>query len=351
MDLQLVTAPGLEGVAAAEVGGRAAPGGVRLEGELEDLLIVQLRSRAGTRLLWRLASGKPSDLARLASAVDWPAIVRGPFHVEVTGGGRHPRQLEAPVAAAIRASVKGAAPAAEGAPILVRLAGGELSILADATGDPLHRRGYRLETAMAPLREDLAARILRLAGWDGATPLVDPMCGAGTFPIEGALIATGRSPVIDRAFACESWPAWPAELSDRVRRRFRAEAHAPAAAIVAADVHAGALGVTRRNAARAGVLEHLQLQRSDAAELVPPEGPPGLLVANLPYGRRVGEERELGALYERVGAGLRARFGGWTIALLVADTKLARRLRLAPTRQIELRSGGLPVTLLVRDRA
>jgi putative N6-adenine-specific DNA methylase len=155
-------------------------------------------------------------------------------------------------------------------------------------GRLLYQRGYREEIGRAPMRETLAAGMLRLAGYTGTDPLWDLMCGSGTLLIEAALIARGIA---------------PGELGKPTR---------PAAALLkGTDLNAGALGVTRRNARRAGVFDALTLDRADATK-VKPTGPPGLLVANLPYGIRVAKS-DLAALT----ANLRTAFRGWRFAFLL----------------------------------
>jgi len=157
----------------------------------------------------------------------------------------------------------------------------------DVTGE-LYRRGYREEVGRAPMRETLAAGVLRLAGYRGDEPFWDPMCGAGTLLIEAGLIAYGIA---------------PGDLKAGPTRT-------PAHLLKGTDLNAGALGVTRRNARRAGVT--LVLERADAAKIVPPPGPKGLLAANFPYGKRV-EKGDLTAVLENFARA----FQGWRFAFLM----------------------------------
>lgn len=178
----------------------------------------------------------------------------------------------------------------------------------------LYRRGYREEIGRAPMRETLAAGVLRLAKYRGTEPLWDPMCGAGTLLIEAALIAYGIAPG-----ALKAGPT-----------------RQPAALLKGTDLNAGALGVTRRNARRAGVT--LQLERADAAKIAPPPGPPGLLVSNFPYGKRV-EKGDLGAVV----ANFAAKFTGWRFAFLMQG----RLTGLRAEAEHELSNGGLRCRLYV----
>src|SRR5581483_9022790 len=134
----------------------------------------------------------------------------------------------------------------------------------DSSGELLHRRGWRMENAQAPLRETLAAAILRLCEWDPATPLVDPMCGAGTFPVEACALAMRLAPGLERSFAFERWPGFDAAAWARLREEARARAlGAPPAAIAGSDHDARAVEAARRNAERCGILPHVAIARAE----------------------------------------------------------------------------------------
>ncbi|HEY0840975.1 MAG TPA: RNA methyltransferase [Vulgatibacter sp.] len=357
--LFLATPPGLESVCAEEAPAlglksvRAVPGGVEGEGDLAAVLRANLASRIASRVVLRLGEGATSEAAAIARAIDWRAFVPegGNIELEIAGGGRDPSRFERAIRGAIQGAVPYAAVATGGAAvqsIRVRIAGGRIHVGVDSSGAHLHQRGYRQETGAAPLRENLAAGILRLAGYDGSQPLLDPMCGSGTFVIEAALMALGRGPGMGRSFACESWPSMPAGLPASVRASLReAERERPAGAVLGSDRNAGALGVARRNATRAGVFSAITLVRRDVADLEAPAPGPGVVVVNPPYGRRVGEAGELAGLYRTLGERLRSEFAGWTCAVLVADRSLGARLRLPSPVETHLRNGGIPCVLLV----
>jgi putative N6-adenine-specific DNA methylase len=175
-------------------------------------------------------------------------------------------------------------------------------------GRLLYQRGYREEIGKAPMRETLAAGMLRLAGYSGHEPLWDLMCGSGTLLIEAALIATGTA---------------PGQLGKPTRKA--------AALLKGTDLNAGALGVTRRNARRAGVVDALTLERADATKVKPSGAATGLLVGNLPYGKRV-ERLDLAAFT----ANLRQSFGGWRFAFL-----LQGKIDLEIRQEHALNNGGL----------
>jgi putative N6-adenine-specific DNA methylase len=220
------------------------------------------------------------------------------------------------------------------------------TISADSSGELLHRRGYRLATAKAPLRETLAAGVLMAMGWDGQEPLLDPMCGAGTIPIEAALIARRIAPGLARAFASERWPAAPVADFDALRARARAESLPRARVpIFASDRDAGAIAAARANAERAGVAGDIEFRECALSGIAPPAGH-GLLLTNPPYGARVGERNALRNLYAQLGKVARGACGGWTIALLSADRALEAQVKLPFTQALRFRNGGIPVRLV-----
>jgi putative N6-adenine-specific DNA methylase len=206
----------------------------------------------------------------------------------------------------------------------------------DTTGELLHFRGYRQEVGRAPLRETLAAGVLWLGGFQPGAPLWDVMCGSGTLCIEAAEWSLGLAPGRNRTFAFQGQVGHDA-------RAFAALPRSQAgleSLIVGSDLNAGALGTARRNARRAGVLERLTLERLDATRLAPRPGvAPGLVVANLPYGRRVGARGELERLFRALGASLRVACPGWRFAFLLEAGAEALGLELA--RRQPVLNGGL----------
>lgn len=236
---------------------------------------------------------------------------------------------------------------------VVRVANDVCTISADASGEALHRRGYRQAVAKAPLRETLAAAMLLGAGWDGSSALFDPFCGSGTIAIEAALIARRIAPGQRRRFAAEQWPSAVVDVWREVRAR-ASERVEPAAGhpIVGADRDAGAIEAARANAERAGVghdVEFRVASVSDARNIAPA----GLLVTNPPYGVRTGDTATLRNLYARLGVVARREFPGWRAAILSADRTrghvLERQIGLRLTPTWRSKNGGIPVRLLVGD--
>jgi putative N6-adenine-specific DNA methylase len=191
--------------------------------------------------------------------------------------------------------------------------------------------------------------MLELAGYRGDEPLWDPMCGSGTIAIEAALLALGRAPGLSRSFAFERFPLHDSSAWEALKAKARDEERKkPPASIRATDLNAGSLGTARRNARRAGVVEHLALERQDARNpTVVPSGPTGLLIANPPYGIRVGEDRELESLYGALGSLIRDRLPGWRAAILVPQPRLERALGLEIDDAFEVLNGGIRCQLLL----
>jgi putative N6-adenine-specific DNA methylase len=232
---------------------------------------------------------------------------------------------------------------------LVRVLRDVVTISADSSGALLHRRGYRLATAKAPLRETLAAAMLLGAGDREDWALVDPFCGAGTLPIEAALLRRRIAPGLLRSFGFARWPGYDAEtwrgLREEARLRILPRAGAP---IQASDRDAGAIEAAVANAERAGVAEDIAFEQRPFSRVVPP-APTGLLATNPPYGIRVGDRRALRDLYRTFGALAAERWAAWTVALLSADAGLLAETTLSTSVRWSSSNGGIPVQLVVRS--
>jgi putative N6-adenine-specific DNA methylase len=233
--------------------------------------------------------------------------------------------------------------------IVVRLMRDRCTVSADSSGALLHRRGYRQATAKAPLRETIAAALLAVSGWDGAAPLVDPLCGSGTIPIEGALLARNIAPGARRRFAMERWPTVPAGLGDDVRAELVGrERPGRGTVIVGSDRDAGAIAAAVSNAERAGVAGDVELavRSISAAQFT---GSLGWVVANPPYGVRVGDAAQVRDLWAQLGNVLRERARGWRVAVLSPDAALERQLRIPLSVAGATSNGGIPVRLMVGE--
>jgi putative N6-adenine-specific DNA methylase len=232
--------------------------------------------------------------------------------------------------------------------IVVRFFRDRCLISVDSSGELLHRRGYRMATAKAPMRETLAAALLAASGWDGVAPLLDPLCGSGTIAIEGAWMARRIAPGANRVFAVERWPGVPAGLGKEVRLELAAATLASApGAIFGSDRDSGAIEAARENAARAGVGEDVALAvHALSAAPIPPDAT-GWIVTNPPYGVRVGESGRVRDLWAQLGKVLRARAPGWQIALLSPDQSLERQLGIPMRLAARTTNGGIPVRIVV----
>ncbi len=223
----------------------------------------------------------------------------------------------------------------------------------DFSGESLHRRGYRIESGAAPLKENVAAAVLLRAGWPGICAeggvLVDPMCGSGTFLTEGALIAADAAPALDREyFGFSGWRGHDAALWERLREEARARraARVPRRCILGSDIDAGAVRTAIANGERAGVAEWLHVERRALEEITAPRHEVGLVVTNPPYGERIGAETGLPELYSQLGLVLRERFRGWQAAILTGNAPLARNLGIYAKRTHRVFNGNIECRLL-----
>ncbi|MEP6688415.1 MAG: hypothetical protein ABJC36_08715 [Gemmatimonadales bacterium] len=369
-----VAAPGLEPLVAAELRtlsesgvGLVEPaepedGGVAFRADRSGLYAANLHLRVAGRVLVRVATFHASafhELERHAGRLSWPGYVAAGQPVEFRVTSRKSRlyhqdaiaqRLSAAVSGAVPGVVTGPArtdgPAAPAQEFVVRLFRDECTVSADASGELLHRRGYRQAIAKAPLRETLAAAMLLGSGWDGTTPLVDPMCGSGTIPIEAALLARRIPAGLRRDFAFMRWPSFDAELWQRLLRQAREQVlpRAPVP-IVGSDRDAGAMTAAAANAARAGVESDVQWRCAAISAIAPPPGP-GSIITNPPYGVRVGDRRQLRDLYAQLGNVVRRCCPGWEVAFLAVHAELERQTGLVLSVRFATENGGIRVRLV-----
>ena len=360
---------GLEEVVAAELRGLGGAdvvpgrGSVSFRGDERALVRANLWLRAASRVLLTLAEGPAGGrqaLYELAAAIAWEELVAPGQTVVVDVAGRGSGFASAGFAALtvkdalvdrIRAR-RGNRPDVDrddpDVRVHLHLAGERAALALDGTGEPLAHRGYRPRGGPAPLSESLAAGVLSLAGYDGSQPLVDPMCGTGTIAIEAALVATRSAPGLHRRFASERWRFLSAALLREEREVARARRRPARQPVVASDRDPRAVSAARHNAAAAGVAEVVRVERRELAALEPP-GPGALIVANPPYGVRLGDAGALPELYRVLGDTLKARGAGCTAWLLVGEPELARRIGLRPQRRIVLFNGPIECRLLRFD--
>ena len=231
--------------------------------------------------------------------------------------------------------------------MLVRLLHDRCTVSVDSSGALLHLRGYRQAVGKAPIRETLAAAALLAAGWRGDSALLDPMCGSGTIPIEGALIARRIAPGLRRSFAFEHWPDFDAKTWAKVREKAESAMLAASAVVIqGSDRDAGAIESARSNADRAGVGSTVEFaERSISA--VEPAGKQGMVVSNPPYGVRVGDRDRLRNLYAQLGKVMRSKAPDWRVALISADEVLERQTGLDLRPVLRTSNGGIRVRVMV----
>lgn len=362
MEIFFATCPrGLEEVLShelQELGGqaiRSTPGGVECQGSFPLCYRLNLESRIASRILWRVGQGwyrDEEDLYRLASSLPWPEYFSVDCHIKVRIIAQHSplKSLEFATlrvkdaicdrfirATHARPEVSKRQPDIQ---IVVFVDEDHVVWYLDTSGDPLFKRGWRKVAGEAPIRENLAAGILRLSGWTGEQVLLDPMCGAGTFLIEAALMAKGIAPGCGREFAFRHLQNFDQMIWDHVRQEsIKPIPHSRGPSIIGYDEDANALAMARTNLEGLGI-EDIQLGQVDVLDVTPP-GPKGFLVTNPPYGVRMGDRSELEEWYPKFGNMLKQRFAGWDVYVLTADSRLPKLIHLAPSRKIPLFNGPL----------
>src|SRR5690348_7585747 len=365
-EIFLVTAPGLESALCEEARAKGfkavtpVKGGVTIKGGWPEVWRANLQIRGAARVLARIAAFRALHLAQLdkrARKVPWGQILRSdaPFRVEAACRASRIYH-EGAAAQRIRNAIQGQLGALACADadlcIKARIDDDLCTISIDTSGESLHKRGHKEAVAKAPMRENMAALLLRQCGYDGSEPVVDPMCGSGTFVIEAAEIAAGLAPGRSRRFAFEQLASFDAAAWRRLRDSSGGAGPAgqnPAVRFYGSDRDAGAIQMSRANAARAGVAEVTEFRQHAISDLVAPSGPPGLVIVNPPYGTRIGDKKHLYPLYRALGQALLSGFTGWRVGLITNDGSLAEATGLpftAPAGPIS--HGGLRVTLLDR---
>lgn len=357
---------GLEAPLAAELAAcgarevRTTGGGAHFRGDLAACYAANLESRIATRILWRVAEApyrSEQDVYEATHAQDWPARFRVERSIRVDVNAiRSPlRSLEFAtlrikdaVCDRFRAAV-GARPDVDTRSPDVRIHAfldeRTITLYLDTSGEPLYKRGWRTRTGEAPLKENLAAGIVALTGWRGDEPFLDPMCGGGTILLEAAAIALGIAPGSRREFGFERLEGFDARLWSELRERAKAREHRDRpVAIFGADLYGAEIAKTRAAVEAAGLERTVQLKQANLLELSPP-APAGVLVANPPYGVRLGEDEALAAFYPQLGDALKARFAGWRCYFLTADLRLAKLIGLKASKRTPLFNGPLECRL------
>lgn len=357
-DIFLMTAPGLEQPLAEEARdkGFADPktlrGGVEIRGSWADVWRANLELRCAGRVLARIGGFPAVHLAQLdkrCRKFPWGDVLRPDVPVKVEVSSRKSRIYHA---GAAKQRVEKALTETQGIPIsaeaelrvLCRIERDFCTFSVDTSGEALHKRGHKEAIGKAPMRETMAAAFLRQCGFDGSEPVLDPMCGSGSFVLEAAEWAAGLNPGRDRGFAFEQLAGFdPARWAEM---RGGSAATATEFRGYGSDRNAGAIEAANANADRAGIADLLEFRQRAVSDIKPPPGPLGLVIVNPPYGARIGDQKRLRSLYGALGKTLMARFSGWRVGIITSDMSLARATRLpfsAPGPHVD--HGGIKVRL------
>ncbi|SDL90144.1 THUMP domain-containing class I SAM-dependent RNA methyltransferase [Aliiruegeria lutimaris] len=357
-EIYLVATPGLETVLCEEArergfaGAAVTEGGVAFTGGWPDVWRANLVLRGAARVLARIGSFRAFHLAQLdkrSRKFDWAQVVRRgqAVKVEVTTkkskiyhAGAAAQRIERALVEEAGAVISPEAPLR----LLVRIDDNLVTVSVDSTGPSLHKRGHKEFVGKAPMRETMAAMFLRQCGYYGSEPVLDPMCGSGTFVIEAAEIAAGLAPGRTRRFSFEELPGFEPAAWEALRAGVQTVV--PEARFYGSDRDDGAIRGAQANAERAGVADWCSFTRGAVADLQRPDGPPGLVMINPPYGARIGNKKPLFALHNALGQVLKERFKGWRVGIITSDGGLAKAtgLPFLPT-GAPVAHGGLKVKL------
>lgn len=349
--------PGLEPLLLTEAeslsfrAAKAMPGGVEFFGGMAEVARANRESRLASRVLLRIGEFRALHLAQLdkrARKLPWADWLRADVTVRIEASCTKSRiyhqkaaaqRIERAIADAAGAPVS----ATEGLRVMLRIDDDLATISLDTSGEGLHKRGFKQFTGKAPLRETMAAAFLRQMGYDGTQPVLDPMCGSGTFLLEAAEIAAGLAPGRARAFAFEQFagardlPTTPAPVRQAERRYF------------GFDRDQGAIQGARANAERAGLSDWTSFTCQPVSALIRPDCAPGLVMVNPPYGGRIGNVGQLYGLYASLGKVLAEQFQGWRVGLVTTEAKLAHATGLKLDSGAPIPHGGMKIRLFQSD--
>lgn len=358
LEIFLVCVPGFETVLRAEAieKGFKKPtcgqGGVTIRGGWSVAWRANLELRGASKVLVRIASFKVQHLSQLdrrAHDMDWATLLHSDVSVRVEASCKkskiyHQKAAAERIAKAIHDTT--GAKICEDAEVIIkaRIFEDRCTISIDTSGTALHKRGSKEALNKAPMRETLAALLLRSCGYQGSEPVIDPMCGSGTFIIEAAEIAAKKKAGRHRAFAFEQLATFDDDLWNRMKAKdvsITPEAH-----FYGFDRDPGAIDRSRANAERAGIDKFCSFTNQPISTLKAPDGPAGLVMINPPYGVRIGEIKKLTNLYQSLGQTLKGEFSGWRTGLVTSSDKLAKATGLSwEEKPLAFSHGGIKVKL------
>lgn len=344
---------------------KAIPGGVHFVSDWPTCYAANLHSRIATRILWRVAHGryaKEDDIYKLALDCPWGKwfAATQTIRVDVTAVKSPLKSLEF-ITLRIKDAIcdrfradTGKRPNVDTREPDVRMHGfitaDECTLYIDTSGAPLYQRGLRQKTVEAPLKENVAAGIIRLSGWQPGMPLLDPMCGSGTFLTEAAQMALNIAPGAGgRSFGFQRLKNFQLGVwKDMLDEAMDAEKPAAFAGIYGSDISPVSVRAALANLDRAGLLPAVKLSSGDILEIEAPvrdEGETCIMIANPPYGERLSEQEELAAFYPQLGSALKRNFAGWNCYLLTADMRMPKLMRLTPSKKTPLYNAAIECRL------
>lgn len=357
MPVFLACPPGLEKTLQAETRrlgwkkARSTPGGVEFFGDWSDVWRANLELRGATRVLVRIGMFPAMHLSQLdkrARKFAWGNILRPDVPVRVEADckrskiyheGAARERVERAISEELGVPISPDAPVT----VRVRIENNQVTLSIDSSGELLHKRGHKAAVGKAPMRETLAALFLRECGYDGSQPVYDPMCGAGTFVIEAAEMALGLQAGRAREFAFEYLATFDAEGYAELKSDKRGSTELR---FYGSDRNAGAIANAEANAERADVSDICVFRQVAISDIERPDGPPGIVIVNPPYGARIGDKKKLFGLYAAMGQRLKSEFSGWAVGIITSDADLARATGLPDLRNgPPIPHGGLKVKL------
>ena len=367
MNQYFATCPrGLEALLANEIKAAGAKdikptdGGIGFAGELNVCYSANLHSRIATRILMQVGRGNyqtEDDLYEAAYKLNWPNWfdVKYDFMVKVTGVKCPLKSLEFATLRIKDAVCDKFRQVVDSRPYIdtktpaVRihayLTADAYVYYVDTSGDALYQRGNRKASIEAPLRENLAAGILQLSGWQAGQPLLDPMCGSGTFLLEACMISLNIAPGLKRDFGFEKLKNFESDTWKKIKNTALKNVKTTTfQKIYGSDSDLRAVRIAKQNLDEAGLGDAVQLSQVNITEVIPPSDS-GVLVANPPYGVRIGEDEELALLYPKMGEALKRKFAGWNTYFLTNDLRLPKLMRLTPSKRTPLFNGPLECRL------
>lgn len=360
-EIFLVTVPGMEDTLCAEAKelsfpAQAVQGGVTFQGTWPDVWRANLMLRGATRVLARIGSFRAFHLAQLdkrSRKFPWQNIIKHGSSIKVEVACKASKIYHAKAAAqrienALNTTLDARISADADLVLKVRIDDNLCTFSIDTSGDGLHIRGHKEFVGKAPMRENLAALFLRQCGYNGNETVVDPMCGSGTFILEAAEIARGLAPGRSRSFAFEKLASFDAKLWQELKSEVNP--NETEHLFFGSDRDAGAIRGASKNADRAGVSENTRFSNYAFSDLHRPDGQPGLVIINPPYGGRIGNKKLLFGLYGALGKVLMERFRGWRVGIVTSESGLAKATQLPfkPT-SAPIPHGGIRITLYQTD--